>query len=313
VAAVVAVDGLVKRYGSHTAVDDLSFEVEEGSTFAFLGTNGAGKSTTIGCLTTLKRPTSGEVTVLGHRLGANDRLIRQSTGVVFQDSLLDPILSVRENLLIRGSLYGIPAKTIKRRVEELSEVLEVEEFIDRRYGRLSGGQRRRADIVRALMHDPKLLFLDEPTTGLDPDSREKVWKTITELQRTLGLTIFLTTHYMEETERADQVAIIDHGRIVAAGTPGRLRAKYARNELLLTLGSTAAFDREFTNELAGGLTPGLTEGAAARDGLRVVPVQDSKAALEILKRFEPDIEDFEFRHGTMDDVFLNITRGGAGS
>ncbi|GAA1151681.1 ABC transporter ATP-binding protein [Nesterenkonia lutea] len=295
---VISVSGLTKRYGSHTAVDDLSFDVDEGSTFAFLGTNGAGKSTTISCLTTLKRPTSGEVSVLGHRVGHSDRRIRRSIGVVFQDSLLDPILSVRENLLIRGSLYGMSSAAARRRMGELSEVLEVEEFLDQRYGSLSGGQRRRADIVRALLHDPKLLFLDEPTTGLDPDSRERVWDTVTELQRSLGLTIFLTTHYMEETERADQVFIIDHGRIVASGTPSRLRAEHSRDELRLTLNSCEAFDTAFSH------------AAVPRGAERSLAVEDWREAMQILKRFEPDISDFEFRHGTMDDVFLNITRGG---
>ncbi|MBE1523509.1 ABC transporter ATP-binding protein [Nesterenkonia lutea] len=295
---MISVSGLTKRYGSHTAVDDLSFDVDEGSTFAFLGTNGAGKSTTISCLTTLKRPTSGEVSVLGHRVGHSDRRIRRSIGVVFQDSLLDPILSVRENLLIRGSLYGMSSAAARRRMGELSEVLEVEEFLDQRYGSLSGGQRRRADIVRALLHDPKLLFLDEPTTGLDPDSRERVWDTVTELQRSLGLTIFLTTHYMEETERADQVFIIDHGRIVASGTPSRLRAEHSRDELRLTLNSCEAFDTAFSH------------AAVPRGAERSLAVEDWREAMQILKRFEPDISDFEFRHGTMDDVFLNITRGG---
>jgi multidrug/hemolysin transport system ATP-binding protein len=298
---VITVNRLVKKYGSHTAVDGLSFEVAKGSTFAFLGTNGAGKTTTIGCLTTLKAPTSGEISVLGHEVGRGDKQIRRDIGVVFQESLLDAILTVRENLLIRASLYGMSKAAAGRRIGELCEVLDVEEFSDRRYGRLSGGQQRRVDIVRALLHSPSILFLDEPTTGLDPDSREKVWQTVMELQRTFGLTIFLTTHYMAETERADQVRIIDRGKIVAAGTPSELRAAHTSDELRVSLTSAARFDEAF-------------DGRARARGIdRHLPVDGSREALEVLKHFESDISDFEFRHGTMDDVFLNITRGGAGS
>ncbi len=293
---IISVRNLTKRYGDTVAVDDLSFDVERGSTFAFLGTNGAGKSTTIACVTTLKAPTSGEIMVNGHVVGRDDRAIRGSIGVVFQESLLDPILTVRENLLVRASLYGIPRAEACKRIERLGSILELDEFLNRRYGRLSGGQRRRADIVRALLHEPELLFLDEPTTGLDPDSREKVWATVSELQHELGLTIFLTTHYMEETERADLVCIIDHGEIVAEGTPGRLRSAHARDELRLVLSDTRRFDRSFPEARRGGRE-------------RSLPVRSSRKALNVLLDFDADIVDFEFRHGTMDDVFLNITRG----
>jgi len=296
VASIVSVSHLTKRYGDTVAVDNLSFEVERGSTFAFLGTNGAGKTTTISCVTTLKEATSGEIRVNGHLVGRDDRSIRRSIGVVFQESLLDPILTVRENLVVRASLYEIPRDEACRRIEHLASVLELDEFLGRRYGRLSGGQRRRADIVRALLHNPELLFLDEPTTGLDPDSREKVWATVTALQRQLGLTIFLTTHYMEETERADLVHVIDHGRVVAAGTPSELRSTFARDELRLVLADTRRFDRSFP--------------AARRAGNeRNLPVASTRKALNVLADFEVDIVDFEFHHGTMDDVFLNITRG----
>jgi multidrug/hemolysin transport system ATP-binding protein len=295
VASIITVSRLTKRYGDTVAVDDLSFDVERGSTFAFLGTNGAGKSTTISCVTTLKTPTSGEITVNGHVVGRDDRAIRRSIGAVFQESLLDPILTVRENLLVRASLYQISRGEARRRIDRLASILELDEFLDRRYGRLSGGQRRRADIVRALLHEPELLFLDEPTTGLDPDSREKVWATVTELQHQLGLTVFLTTHYMEETERADLVHIINHGKIVAAGTPGELRSTYARDELRLVLSDPRRFDRAFPEARRGG-------------NERSLPVRSSRKALNVLLDFDSDIVDFEFHHGTMDDVFLNITR-----
>ncbi len=294
--SIITVRDLTKRYGDTVAVDDLSFDVERGSTFAFLGTNGAGKSTTISCVTTLTRATSGEITVDGHVVGRDDRAIRRSIGVVFQESLLDPSLTVQENLLVRARLYGMARDEARRRIGRLASVLELDELLDRRYGRLSGGQRRRADVVRALLHDPELLFLDEPTTGLDPDSREKVWATVAALQHRLGLTVFLTTHYMEETERADLVHIIDHGTIVAAGTPGELRATYARDELRLVLCGTSRFDRRFP------------EARRAGDE-RNLPVGSGREALDVLRDFDADIVDFEFHHGTMDDVFLNVTRG----
>ncbi|MGI8484799.1 MAG: ABC transporter ATP-binding protein [Thermomicrobiales bacterium] len=233
-ATAIRVDHLVKRYGSVTAVNDISFEVATGSLFAFLGANGAGKSTTINCLNTRLRADGGELEVSGHRAGKDDDAIRRTIGVVFQNALLDPLLTVRENLLVRGQFYGI-TKGGKARVNELASLVNLTSFLDRRYGKLSGGQKRRADIARALIHAPSLLFLDEPTAGLDPASRETVWTAIANLRQESGLTVFLTTHYMEETERADNVCVIDTGKIVAQGTPTELRAKYAHDELSLTL------------------------------------------------------------------------------
>lgn len=296
---IISVENLSKVYGTVTAVDDVSFTVAPATTFAFLGTNGAGKSTTIGCITSLLEPTSGNIVVDGKRVGRDDREIRNSIGVVFQESLLDPILTVRENLLLRTKFYGLSRPTAIERIDELCSLLELETFIDRGYRKLSGGQKRRADIVRALLHRPSILFLDEPTTGLDPESRERVWATVTELQRGLNLTVFLTTHYMQETEVADSVRIINRGRIVAEGTPSELRARYASDELRLTLTDPTRFDTEIADAGYSVRTKGVE---------RFVSVPSSRQALEVLKRFEADSTDFEFRHGTMDDVFLNVTR-----
>ncbi len=290
---------LVKSYGDVRAVDGVSFDVAGGSTFAFLGTNGAGKSTTISCITTLKSITSGEIHVAGMQVGKQDLEIRRAIGVVFQESLLDPALTVRENLALRATFYGIDAKTAGERIAGLSSLLGLEEFLTRRYKALSGGQKRRADIARALIHQPRILFLDEPTTGLDPDSRDRVWSTILDLQQRLRLTVFLTTHYMEEAERADRIAIIDHGRIVTAGTPTELRSTHARDELRVTLRDPRRFD-----EAVG-------PRAQRAGNERRVPVESSREAMALLRDFDADIADFEFRHGTMDDVFLAITRGGA--
>ncbi len=280
----VAVQGLTKRYRETVAVDDISFDVPTGSVFAFLGTNGAGKSTTIGCLTTVVPFDSGALAVAGHDVTRDGDAVRRSIGVVFQDSVLDGALSVRENLAMRARPYLSSGAAIRARVDELSALVELDEFLDRRYGRLSGGQRRRVDIARALLPDPAILFLDEPTTGLDPASRSVVWRTVHDLRERSGLTVFLTTHYMEETEQADRVCLIDHGRIIADGTPAELRARYSSSVLTLT----------------------------TADGVEARPVPDAAEAKRILAELGDAVTDFEFRHGTMDDVFLALT-GRSGS
>ncbi len=212
----IEVDGLVTSYRSVRAVDDVSFSVLDGQLFAFLGANGAGKSTTIGCLTTLLRADAGSMRVAGHDVRTQAEAVRAATGVVFQRSLLDDGLTVRENLRLRATLSRVPRGRFASRLAELSALIELDEVLDRPYGRLSGGQRRRVDIARALLHEPATLFLDEPTAGLDPASRVAVWSAIARLRRDHGLTVFLTTHYMEETEEADQVCIIDAGPAAAS-------------------------------------------------------------------------------------------------
>lgn len=282
--APTVVRGLTKRYGGLTAVDDVSFDVPAGGVFAFLGTNGAGKSTTIGALTTVIEPDAGSLEVAGRDVRTDGDAVRRAIGVVFQDSLLDAALTVRENLLVRARPYLGSAAAIRDRIARLTDVIDLGEFIDRRYGRLSGGQRRRADIARALLHDPEIVFLDEPTTGLDPASRQMVWRTIHDLRERAGLTVFLTTHYLEETEEADQVCIIDRGRIVADGTPAQLRARYSSSILSLV---TAVGEERIT-------------------------VADAAEARRILAERGDAVLDFEFRHGRMDDVFLALT-GHAGT
>ena len=220
---MISVEGLTKKYGQNVAVDDLSFSVENGILFAFLGTNGAGKSTTISCMTTLLAFNSGRITINDKEVGRRDGEIRSDIGIVFQQSLLDPRLTVRENLESRALFYGVS----RRRVNELIDLIDMQGFQGRRYGVLSGGEKRRADIARALLNKPSMLFLDEPTTGLDPQSREQVWSVISQLRTDLGLTVLLTTHYMAETENADRVLVIDHGRSIAEGTPFELRAQYS--------------------------------------------------------------------------------------
>lgn len=292
----VQVERLRKSYGAFEAVRDLSIQVPTGSLFAFLGANGAGKSTTIGCITTTLSPTSGTIRVQGHDVVQEPNAVRRVIGAVFQQSLLDPLLTVRENLKVRAGFYGMSRRESAERVDELSGVVGLEGFLDRRYGKLSGGQRRRADIARAIIHRPEVVFLDEPTSGLDPQSREQIWSAIGQLRAEEGTTVFLTTHYMEETERADQVCIIARGEVVAEGTPSELRSRYSSSVL-----SVRSADRNVLVRAcqARGLAPQIS-GDVVR-----IPVESADQARALLH--DLPVDDFEFRHGTMDDVFLNVT------
>ena len=301
--SAIEVEGLTKKYRQLTAVDDLSFAVDKGDVFAFLGTNGAGKSTTIGCLTTILPFDAGAVRVAGHDVLSDGERVRSAIGVVFQDALLDPELTVRENLALRATFAGLERRAAASRIAELAELVELDEFLGRRYGRLSGGQRRRVDIARALLHEPEILFLDEPTAGLDPGSRAVVWRTVQELRNQTGLTVFLTTHYMEETEEADRVCIIDAGRIIADGTPALLRATHSRSVLTVT-----------TSDPTGLIRLAAEHGVTAEpaDDVILVHVPDSDTARALLAAHGDFVRDFEFRHGRMDDVFLSLTgRSGA--
>lgn len=294
----IRVEGLTKRFRTTTAVNDLTFSVPDASVFAFLGANGAGKSTTINCLTSVLAFDAGTVCVADHDVVTQGERVRERIGVVFQDSVLDPMLTVRENLRLRATLAKMPRARADRRIAQLAELIDVGTFLDRRYGGLSGGQRRRVDIARALVHEPAILFLDEPTAGLDPRSRAILWRTVHGLRRETGLTVFLTTHYMEETEEADRVCIIDRGEIVADGTPAALRAEHSHSILTVTTSDVPALTR-----LAS-----IHGGEAAVDGdVVVIAVADAAAAQRLLAAHGDQVRDFEFRHGRMDDVFLALT------
>lgn len=295
---IIEVHGLSKTFGDLQAVKGIDFYVESGKLFAFLGPNGAGKSTTIDMICTLLKPDSGKAFINGFGLGTEDQDIRESIGVVFQESLLDPLLTVRENLLTRARFYKIPKSELKERVEKAAISADVMDFIDRPYGKLSGGQRRRADIARALVNTPKILFLDEPTTGLDPQTRRSVWETIAHLQKESGLTVFLTTHYMEEAASADYIVIIDDGRIVAKGTPFALRNTYSSDALKIE-----PSDRTALISLLQEHDIPYTE----KNELITIKLSGTEEAFSILKLTEPLIHRFEVQHGTMDDVFINIT------
>ena len=295
---IIEVSNLRKSYGNFTAVKDISFYVEEGKLFSFLGPNGAGKSTTIDTLCTLMDFNSGNVTINGLDLRHDSRAIRQIIGVVFQDSVLDALLSVRENLNIRAGLYTSDKAKIKNAVYEAAAATELDEFIDRPYGKLSGGQRRRADIARALINTPKILFLDEPTTGLDPQTRQNIWNTIRQLKIKTGMTIFLTTHYMEEAAESDYVIVIDHGKVAAKGTPAELKTQYATDTLRLSVSDEAAM-RQNMRELE------LDFNILA--GEFIVKLPNTMAAMPILEKCRAYISSFQVLQGTMDDAFIGIT------
>lgn len=295
---IIEVNGLQKSYGAVSALRDVSFYVEEGKMFALLGPDGAGKSTTIDILSTFLKPDAGKVRIAGHTLGKEDNAIRKLIGTVFQEGVLDAGLTVEENLRYRGALYGLHGGMLQKTVKSAVAVVGLDGTEKRRYGQLSGGQRRRCDIARALVHTPRVLILDEPTTGLDPQSRNHVWNTIKKLQSVTGMTVFVTTHYMEEAEEADYVMVLDGGTIVARGTPGDLRKRYAADRLLLVPKDAARLEVLLREE---GLTWRPENG-----GLRV-GLTDSMEAIPLLERLAPELTSFQVVAGTMEDAFMAIT------
>ena len=293
---VIEVKNLTKKYREHTAVDGISFDVEDGEMFAFLGENGAGKSTTINMLTTILSKTDGTAFICGHELGKADDEIRKVNGIVFQNSVLDKKLSVKDNLLTRGSYYGLSKKKVLERLEPFSERFEMKDIWDRKYEKLSGGQRRRVDIMRALINNPKILFLDEPTTGLDPKSRKLVWDYINYLRKEHKMTIFLTTHYMEETRDADHVVILDKGKIVTSGTPAELKTRYAHSRLVWYTAKG-----EPAESLIQNISSKFVYDADHYN------IETDKNLTEFIFEHREEIKDYEYVKGTMDDVFLNLT------
>lgn len=295
---MIKVKSLIKSYGDVQAVKGISFNVEKGEIYAFLGENGAGKSTTINILCTMLKKDSGEVSINDYNLDKQDNEIRNSIGVVFQGSYLDKRLTVYENLYTRGILYGYTEKEIKDRINKVEERLNMGEFIKRRYDKLSGGQRRRADIARAILHNPKVLFLDEPTTGLDPATRIIVWDTVKELKNEWGITIFFSTHYMEETEIADKIAIIKKGEIAVIGTPYGLKQKYSKDTLNIET-SNNPYLIEFLDK--GGYDYYKSNNHIS------IKLDNSLLSLPILEHIKKDLLSYEVKKGNMDDVFINVT------
>lgn len=292
----IEVKNLRKKYETVEAVKGISFDVEKDSFFAFLGPNGAGKSTTINIIATLLEKTDGEIDVLGLKLGKDDHNIRGKIGVVFQQPMLDNLLTVEENLLVRASFYDLDKETFYNRIDEINEYLEIKPFFKQKYKDLSGGQRRKADIARSLLNWPEILILDEPTTGLDPKSRKDIWELIGKLREEREITIFLTTHYMEEVADANKVVVIDHGEIVACGSSEELRLQYShdRIKIIPNNGLTKLLDKDKIDYYIVNDTVNINLDSCF-DGLKVI------------ETYRSEIKEFEILRGDMDDVFLNIT------
>ncbi len=291
---IIEITHLSKHFGDVQAVQDLSFRVKAGELFAFLGINGAGKSTTINIMCGQLSKDAGTVKIGGIDLDSDPDSIKRSLGVVFQSSVLDKDLSVQDNLQSRAALYGICGKAFRERLTELAGLLEFEDLLKRTVGKLSGGQRRRIDIARALLHRPEILILDEPTTGLDPQTRSILWQVIGDLRKSEGMTVFLTTHYMEEAADADYVVILDSGKIAAEGTPLTLKNTYTGDFITLYGTEKAQIDRL-----------GMP-CEAIRDAYRV-SVPNTAAATELILKHPEIFQDYEITKGKMDDVFLAVT------
>ena len=291
---IIEISRLSKSFGEVKAVDGLSFKVKEGELFAFLGINGAGKSTTINIICGQLNKDGGDVFVDGESIDGNMEKIKRELGVVFQSSVLDMPLSVHDNLESRAALYGIVGKEFKKRLDELATLLDFKDLLGRTVGKLSGGQRRRIDIARALLHRPKILILDEPTTGLDPQTRKILWDVISSLRKNENMTVFLTTHYMEEAAEADYVVIIDSGRIAAEGTPLELKNSYSGDFIIL-------YEKEENEIKALGYNY-----EKIRDAFRI-SVPNTAAATELIIKNPELFTDYEITKGKMDDVFLSVT------
>ena len=291
---IIEIEHLDKSFGEVHAVNDLSFHVRPGELFAFLGVNGAGKSTTISILCGQLRRDGGEVRVCGRSIDEGVGELTAHLGVVFQNSVLDQALTVRDNLESRAALYGITGDAFRKRLAELAELLDFGNLLGRTVGKLSGGQRRRVDIARALLHRPEILILDEPTTGLDPQTRQLLWRVVQDLRWDEQMTVFLTTHYMEEAADADYVVILDSGSIAAEGTPLDLKNRYTGDFITfygLSEEQTAVLGVPYER---------------LRDAVRV-GVPDTGAATEWILRQPELFRDFEITKGKMDDVFLAVT------
>lgn len=291
---IIEINHLSKSFGEVKAVQDLSFRVKEGELFAFLGINGAGKSTTINILCGQLLKDSGTVSICSTDLDVDSNSVKSALGVVFQSSVLDKDLSVKDNLESRAALYGIHGKEFQKRLIELSALLQFEDLLKRPLGKLSGGQRRRIDIARALLHRPKILVLDEPTTGLDPQTRNLLWQVIDNLRKNENMTVFLTTHYMEEAADSDYVVILEQGKIAAEGTPLTLKNTYT-GDFITIYGEDEAQVKKL----------GLPY-RQIRDAYRV-SVQNTEEATKLILKYPETFKDYEITKGKMDDVFLNVT------
>jgi len=298
----VRVEALSKRFGDTVAVDGISFRVASGEVFGFLGPNGAGKSTTVKILCTLLAPTAGVARVAGHDVTRSPTAVRRALGLLFQDPSLDDRLTARENLRLHAIIYGVPPRARAGRIEEALSWVDLKEPADHLVRTFSGGMRRRLELARALLHRPRILFLDEPTVGLDPQTRRALWERLLALRRGEGTTIFMTTHYLEEAENCDRLAIIDHGRIVAEGTPDGLRREAGAHRVALATADDARAAEELARRL--GAPPQRPER-----GLEF-PAGSGERALEVLAGFPVEIRSFTVSKPTLEDAFIALTGHG---
>lgn len=291
---VIEIQHLIKDFKDVRAVNDLSFKVKKGEFFAFLGVNGAGKSTTISIMCGKLSRNSGSVLINDLDIDKDMDQIRKVLGVVYQNNVLDKVLTVYDNLKFRAGLYNITGEEFKKRYEYFADILDFKDLKDRVYGKLSGGQKRRVDIARALLHNPEILILDEPTTGLDPQTRKLVWEVIDKIRKERQMTVFLTTHYMEEVSDANYVVILNKGEIVASGTPLELKNKYTGDFI-----SIYSIKKEDIDKL--GLKYEIIP-----NGYRI-EVKDTEEATKLITTYPNLFKDYEVIKGKMDDVFLNAT------
>ncbi|HBL6122577.1 TPA: ABC transporter ATP-binding protein [Listeria monocytogenes] len=298
---MIKLTNVVKKFGKIEAVKGINLEVEKGSLFAFLGENGAGKSTTLSMICTESEPTSGEIYIDDEKLTFKNRtLFRQKLGVVFQENVLDDLLTVRENLYNRASLYGKTKAEITERLALVSSIMGIEDILNRRFEKLSGGQKRRAEIARAIMHDPEILLLDEPTTGLDPKTRVSVWKIIDYLREELGMTVFLTTHYLEEAKDADQLAVIHKGKIIAQGTPTNIRSRFSLDKIFF-------YDAKVA-ELQKIMKKANLPFKVSKATMRVDVINQDVEILAILNQAAGLYGSFEVIKGNLDDAFISMIK-----
>ena len=295
------IEHLRKSYGEIRAVDDISFEVAQGSLFAFLGINGAGKSTTINITCSILGKDSGKIYVDGYDIDDNPMQVKSEIGIVFQTSVLDKDLTVKQNLDIRTSFYSLSKAEKKKNIADIIKLLDLEPILNKPVRNLSGGQMRRVDIARAMVHRPKLLILDEPTTGLDPKTRMAVWSLIDKIRSETGMTVFLTTHYLEEAELATDVVIMDKGRIIAHGTPNELKNAYSKDYI-------KSFCKERNTDFESALTAKGVSFTFDEEHLAYkIYIKDTADAKKLIAEFDGYLTDIEILKGTMDDVFLNVT------
>lgn len=299
---ILQIEHLSKSYGDLKAVDDISLKVKKGSLFSFLGMNGAGKSTTINIICSILKKDSGKIYVNGYDLDKDVNKIKEEIGIVFQNSVLDNDLTVYQNLKVRASFYGFSKKEEKEKINNIVNLLQLNDILDKPTNKLSGGQKRRVDIARSMIHNPKLLILDEPTTGLDPKTRLMVWNLINEIRNKTGMNVFLTTHYMEEAEESTYIVIMNKGKIISEGTPLELKNKYTSDYIKAYLDKNEQLEELLNKDK-------IQYSYFEENNFYKIYIKNSELSVELLNKYKDYIKDFEILKGDMDDVFLNAING----